>query len=1291
MINRPNLRLCHSTWSFATILILLVCTKSFGQKQANIWYFGDKAGLDFNHTPPKALLNSEMKSYNGSASIADVHGQLLFYTNGSTVYDKRHEIMENGTGLYGYGSSGAYRDSNTWGQSAVIVPRPGFINRYYIFTVGGRGAHYSEVDLSRNNGNGSIVSKNQPLISRMGYRFRTIGATSHSNRRDYWVCYLDKDSVIKSFLVNSQGVQHNPVISTLNDLLYRALTTSYMKFTSDNRLVAYHLWTYHGSNRGVNLHHFDDKTGKFSKGFRLKLWSSFGGLEFSPNSNYLYIGSFQYDVSTFDSQLVMQSGKNIFHDYWRHRGHPYATATNSSTKQLGPDGKIYFTFNCGSCTRISYLANPNERVPDCGSLYADTINLTRYAWRNFPTFLQTYINPFFYVKGTCLGDTAWFMVSETEGLDSLTWHFGDSTSITRTALDTIIQGHVYKKAGIYDIKTIYHFKDNSDTAINNVVIRDYLATGNFLGDDLDKCRGDSLQLNVDHWTFERYQWSTGDTSKNIVVDSPGLYWIRLFPENKCFYTDTIRITDYPNDEIPDGLHLAEDLNKCSYDTIDLIPQESFKRYRWSTGDTTAYVQTTDSGTFVLTGYNHNRCFSKDTIHIGWFPDAHPNLGPDSNYCSSVVTRVRVGDLNVPFDTYFWNTGSNDPFIHTDTSGEYVLKVSNEFGCVGLDTVQVSFVSRAPEIRLGDNRQFCDSLPQDSFLTVENTGGKASYGWHDHSTDSSRLFDGTGLYKVYAWNGCGITSDSVFIRLLKKPEVSFESSLDSIFCDTVLFTLKPNVQGDSLGYYWNTGDSTPNLFVDEPGVYQVNAFNLCGIDSARMQLQLVRTPLTNDIPDTALCTPLNHMIGVQLDSFSTIRWYHNGLNIADSDSVSITSSGVYTYHIENYCGAYRDTLNVREIDIPSVQLGPDIDSCDSLSVVLQVGDSTNNENYQWSTSHTSSTINITQPGTYWVRASNTCGTDMDTITIRLHHTAKPLLPRDTILCDKKSLWLDASIPGNHNAYEWNTGDSAASIEVRTDGLYSVLIRNYCQSLHAHSTVRFRSSPRSSLPQILTFCDSITPTEIKVGQKNNDEVYLWSTGDTSHSVAIDEIQSYWVKISNGCGSIIDSTRVKISKSPIVSLDKDTALCGKFQYELDAGNPGMHYLWHPTGERSQIIYANKQQKYHVEVTNEDGCTATDFIEFTRDCISSFYVPTAFSPNNDGLNDVFRPRYVQNVDQYQMEIFNRWGERLFSNTDTGTGWDGTYQGIDCPMGTYTVLIHYYDYEKRRFERYQTRVVLLR
>jgi len=162
------------------ILFFLFNVLSYAQGEANNWYFGNKAGISFNSGVPFALTDGEMQADEGCATLSDANGQLLFYTNGITVWNRNHQIMPNGTGLLGHQSST---------QSGTIVPMPGSTHLFYVFTLdfqsNPNGFRFSVVDLNLDGVNGAVTNEKNILV----YTPSTecLGVTKHGNGIDFWI------------------------------------------------------------------------------------------------------------------------------------------------------------------------------------------------------------------------------------------------------------------------------------------------------------------------------------------------------------------------------------------------------------------------------------------------------------------------------------------------------------------------------------------------------------------------------------------------------------------------------------------------------------------------------------------------------------------------------------------------------------------------------------------------------------------------------------------------------------------------------------------------------------------------------------------------------------------------------------------------------------------------------------------------------------------------------------------------------------------------------------------------
>ena len=338
-------------------LLLLAGTSSHAQwqnglwteKQAYNWHFGVAAGLDFNTTPPTALTDSAIapdlitpdgpadgwQFIEGTASISDADGNLLFYTNGVTVWNANNEIMENGEGLLGSISST---------QSGVIVPAIGNPDLYYIFSVNGAYVPtivvYSEVDMSLNGGLGAVTeNKNIEIATQVEER---ITAVHHQDGEQIWiVIHNSEDNGFKSFLISEEGINTTPVISNAGGYLMSSGIGA-MKASPDGDKIAT-TRPYFGTFM-VEVFDFNNSTGEVSEVLAtLNSLNMSGellgcyGIEFSPNSKFLYAATmftgrvYQFYVTAGSEPSIEDSGIIIGQSLF----------DNNFSMQLAPDGKIY--------------------------------------------------------------------------------------------------------------------------------------------------------------------------------------------------------------------------------------------------------------------------------------------------------------------------------------------------------------------------------------------------------------------------------------------------------------------------------------------------------------------------------------------------------------------------------------------------------------------------------------------------------------------------------------------------------------------------------------------------------------------------------------------------------------------------------------------------------------------------------------------------------------------------------------------------------------------------------------
>jgi hypothetical protein len=445
-------------YSFSLIL-LLISVFCYGQipGPTTNWYFGSNAGITFNSGSPVALTNGVLNTTEGVATISDNSGNLLFYTDGVTVYHRFHGVMTNGFGLFGDMSST---------QSSIIVQKPDEPNIYYIFTsdndVGPNGICYSTVDMSI--GLGEVISKNIQLKTPSCEK---LCAVRHCNNQDVWVISHDwGNNTFTAWLVNSSGVGTSTSWSNAGAIINGAAQSAYgqLKASPDGRKLAacYYGTATTGINK-VELYDFNPATGFVTNGVTLHNQLGLYGVEFSPDGKVLYAGTnqgllLQWNLCAGTLAQVQASRVQISN------AGPFIGSI-----QKGPDGKIYVARNN---TSLSVINNPN--VVGLGCNYSDlSVPLAgRSSRMGLPNFASFYVQPQFTLPNpTIVCNTVNFSLPIAQSTGCLTqntqytylWNFGDGQTSTEQN-----PTHIYLLSGAYNVSVTITGPCTS-TTINKVV------------------------------------------------------------------------------------------------------------------------------------------------------------------------------------------------------------------------------------------------------------------------------------------------------------------------------------------------------------------------------------------------------------------------------------------------------------------------------------------------------------------------------------------------------------------------------------------------------------------------------------------------------------------------------------------------------------------------------------------------------------------------------------------------------------------------------------------------------
>lgn len=353
------------------LYLILLYPLLLNSQQANNWTFGNNVGISFNSGTPVNFTGSQLSQTEGSATISDESGNLLFYTSGLTIWNRNHAVMTNGAGLKGDQSST---------QSAIIVQQPGSNSVYYVFTadadVGADGINYNVVDMSLSGGYGAVTVKNIPLHTPSCEK---LTAVRHCNNVDVWIVTHDWNSNgFRSWLLTSSGLNPAPVMSYAGYAPSGAVQASFgqMKSNQQGNMLA---CAYYGSGNGqlVQLYPFDNSLGQVTSFINLGAVTAVYGIEFSRSGRVLYAST-----NTAEFYQWNLCAANISASKYLISNEPL----QAGSLQFAPDGKIYCSRS--GLSQLSVINNPEVMGAGCGFV-ADgfiTLNPTRFGLPNFCPF-----------------------------------------------------------------------------------------------------------------------------------------------------------------------------------------------------------------------------------------------------------------------------------------------------------------------------------------------------------------------------------------------------------------------------------------------------------------------------------------------------------------------------------------------------------------------------------------------------------------------------------------------------------------------------------------------------------------------------------------------------------------------------------------------------------------------------------------------------------------------------------------------------------------------------------------
>ena len=1115
----------------AFVFFCLHSLSAFAQHEADNWYFGDSLGISFTSGTPVPLSDGKTPA-NGfqlqdkPAVISDkTTGKLLFYTEGSTIWNGNHDVMNNGTGLKG--------------GISLIVPNPANAVEYYIFTVDRRGEggkmYYNIVSIA--NPTGDVILKNKVLADSLDEK---LTGTLDCSGTGFWVVAMQTTGLknfnfnFLSFHLTSLGVDTTPVLSTFRAKSVMNLYGT-MKFSPNgSKLAATSGQTY----QPFGLFDFNRITGEFTNyriiGSKLNV-SGFCDLSFSPDNTKLYLTSVrsfglpdqihQYEVN-LRTTFEIQNSEYAF---------TVSGPNGSGSMQLAPDGKIYLY-----TSMFRVINNPNEKGSACN--YQDDASiLNSRSYAILPNFMD-YL----------FGDRS----LSSHRIDTITICKGSSIKIGTDPLP----GYTYSWTPATGLDnpnianpnaspgstTTYQLKTSASNCEGYQMIVVRIADKPVIDPVPPVCWGSSVELSTING--DSYLWSPSESLDTATKASPiatpkvNTRYKVLVTQGYCIDSAFVDVTVVA----PFTANAGADKVICPGTSIQIgdtaKPGES---YRWYPEDgldnpTKPNPTATPPRKFgYVVEVTKNGCKQYDTVVVAF---ANPQVSADVTICKGSSTELTASGGK----SYVWSpiSGLNNskianPIASPSVTTKYRVLISND-NCVDSAFVTVTVVP-AIIANAGTDKTIC---PGSSVELGAPAEADLTYSWQPET----KLDDPTKANPI-----CTATKTSKYI-------LTVTSSLGCKAYDTVLVTIK-NISANAgvdktvctgaitqIGSLPETGNTylwQPSTYLDDPTKsnprvtpdgstrYILKVTNQQGCIGYDTVFVTVSNTLTAKVSnDTALC--LGSSVQLLASGGSDYEWSPiTGLDNPNIPNPIASPTVTTTYKVRVSSGSTCEdfaSVTVTVNPYPIANAGIDLSSCRGER--LQLGASPEKGNtYSWQPATglddpTKSNPNATPTATteYILTVTNGTGcSSKDTVLVTVGNI-KAIVSNDTGVCSGTSVRLYAS---GGSAYKWipstgldnpNSATPLCTVSSKTE--YKVVVMSGFCIDSAYTTVDIVSPPTSNAGPDQSPCKG-DPTQLGVAAQVGN-TYSWQPtaglDDPTKSnpiAAPDETTKYILTVTNGTG--------------------------------------------------------------------------------------------------------------------------------------------------------------------------------
>jgi gliding motility-associated-like protein len=676
----------------------------------------------------------------------------------------------------------------------------------------------------------------------------------------------------------------------------------------------------------------------------------------------------------------------------------------------------------------------------------------------------------------------------------------------------------------------------------------------------------------------------------------------------------------------------------------------------------------------------------------------------AKYCNIQISYISVEASCQQSDGTISITANNGVAPYSYTMDGINYQASNTFSGLAAGVYTIG-VKDANGVTNSSEATVYNKCPVVSADKTDDSCGQAK------GTISAMGIKGTHPY-LFSIDRINYQTDSVFNGLiagiytviLKDANGFMDSTIVTIYnnCLKITTTSTNETCGNKNGTITATGTGgTPPYLYSIDGINFQSSVNFTGLTAGKYTITIKDAiPLTGSIKDTLIniAAPTINAAGTIASCNGTgatitatgtggtppFLYSLDSVNYQTSNIFMNVNAGNYVVRIKdsNDCNATK-VVQVTKYPVPAVFIGNDTALCSGNTLLINAPTGIQYR-YQWQDNSSGNSYTVTNTGLYWLKVTNQYNCSLtDSINIRFRPLPVFTLGIDTSLCFGQTLNLKMSIP--QASYLWNTGSTLSSLLITTPGLFWLKVSDSGCIKTDSITVAFKPLPIVNLGRDTAICEGKT---MLLNAANNNSIYQWQDNATTPTYLVTKEGSYFVAVTKEGCLAKDTININYNLKPKFTLGADSRLCAGSIITLDPKINNVSYLWQDGATTAKYTVIHPGQ-YSLTATNNCG-PATDYITI-GDGVCSLYVPNSFTPNSDTKNDFFKPGYGDNVTEYRLQVFNRYGQIVFSSTDKNKGWDGTYKGAAQPNDSYVWMIQYKTALNNSLQKLQGTVLLIR